>query len=124
MTNYGKTSSLALRLFCAMLLVMLGFAHQPVAASAMPMDMSAFALPDGSLPTICIPPDTDDQTGKDARPRCDACRIASVAALPTPSCYSAAIAPARFMPNCARVFSVTFCAVPAAYSANVPTTMY
>jgi len=92
MTNLGKTSSLALRLFCAMLLVVLGFAHRPLAATV-PLDVSAYSLPDGSLPTICIPGDIDDKNGKAAGQHCDACRITSAAALPSPSCDSAAIAP-------------------------------
>lgn len=92
MTNLGKTSSLALRIFCAMLLVVLGFAHRPLAATNL-LAISAYALPDGSLPTICIPGDSDGKTGKDVGPRCDACRIASAAALPSPSCESADVAP-------------------------------
>ena len=68
MTHTGKTSGIALRLLCAMLLVVLGFAHRPVSASAMPMDMSAYALPDGTMPTICIPDESGGKTGKDIQP--------------------------------------------------------
>jgi len=93
MTNFGKTSSLALRLFCAMLLVVLGFAHRPLAAT-IPIDLSAYALPDGTLPTICTPDDAEGKTGKDMGQRCDACRIAAATALPSPSCESADAAPA------------------------------
>lgn len=76
-----------------MLLVVLGFAHRPLAATV-PLDISAYALPDGSLPTICIPGDADGKTGKDMGQRCDACRITSAATLPPPSCESADAAPA------------------------------
>jgi hypothetical protein len=91
MTKFGKTSGLALRLFCAMLLVALGFAHRP--ASAMPAAISAYMLPDGSLPTICIPQNEDSKSGKEMGQRCEACRIAGAVALPSPPCASAKIAP-------------------------------
>lgn len=91
MTKFDKTSSLALRLFCAVLLVALGFAHRPV--SAMPRDISAYALPDGSFPTICIPENGDSRTGKDMSQRCEACRVAGAVALPSPPCESADVAP-------------------------------
>lgn len=94
MIHNGKTSSIALRLLCAMLLVVLGFAHRPVVSAAMPMDMSAYALPDGSFPTICIPEEGDGKTGKDMGPRCEACRIASAVALQSPPCESAELVPA------------------------------
>ena len=84
MTHTGKTSGIALRLLCAMLLVVLGFAHRPVTASAMPMDVSAYALPDGTMPTICIPDESGGKTGKDIGQRCEACRISSAATLPAP----------------------------------------
>jgi hypothetical protein len=92
MTKFGKTSGFALRLFCAMLLVALGFAHRP--ASAMPAEISAYyTLPDGSFPTICIPENGDSKTGKDMSQRCEACRVAGAVALPSPPCESADVAP-------------------------------
>lgn len=92
MTKPGKTSSLALRLFCAMLLAALGFAHRP--ASAMPADISAYMLPDGSFPTICIPENGGSKPGKEMVQRCEACRIAAAVTLPSPPCESAEISPA------------------------------
>lgn len=91
MTKFDKTSSLALRLLCAVLLVALGFAHRP--ASAMPGDIAAYALPDGSFPTICIPENGDSKTGKDMGQRCEACRVAGAVALPSPPCEGADVAP-------------------------------
>lgn len=89
MTHTGKTSRIVLRLLCAVLLVALGFAHRPAAAPAMPMDISAYTLPDGTVPTICIPDEGTGKTGKEIGQRCEACRISSAAAVPTPSCDSA-----------------------------------
>jgi hypothetical protein len=91
MTKFDKTSRLALRLFCAVLLVALGFAHRP--ASAMPRDISAYALPDGSFPTICIPENGHSKTGKDMSQRCEACRVAGAVALPSPPCENTDVAP-------------------------------
>lgn len=85
---------LALRLFCAALLIALGFAHRPMAAPAMPMDMAAYMLPDGTIPALCLPDHDTGKPGKDMAPRCEACRISSAAVLPMPSCEAAAIAPA------------------------------
>lgn len=94
MTRNRPTIGFALRLFCAALLIALGFAHRPMAAPAVPMDMTAYMLPDGTIPTLCLADHDADMPAKDMAPRCEACRISSAAVLPMPSCEASAIAPA------------------------------
>ena len=91
MARNHATIGIALRLFCAALLIALGFAHRPMTASAMPMDMAAYMLPDGTIPTLCLPEHADSKSDKDMAPRCEACRISSAAVLPMPSCEASAI---------------------------------
>ncbi|WP_338012481.1 hypothetical protein [Rhizobium sp. Root708] len=79
-----------MRIVCALALVFVGFAHQlpALAASPAPGDFSAFVLPDGALPTLCVT--VSSETGK-AHPDkahmsgCEACRISAAVILPMPS---------------------------------------
>lgn len=59
----------------------LGFAHQPVAlpSSEAPIDPAAYALPDGTLPDLCLN-GGDTGTVLKARP-CDACVLTSAPGL-------------------------------------------
>jgi hypothetical protein len=83
MNEHRKTSGFALRIFCATLLVLLGFAHRPVMAAPV-ADLTIYVLPDGSVASLCIP-------GENGKPEkhvdhgCEACRIGSNIVLPTPS---------------------------------------
>lgn len=88
-----KTISLtwqwSVRILCAVALLFVGFAHQPVVATAdeiSPLELTQYRLPDGSLPILCITyKDADGKVhGKAYAPGCEACRIASAAVLPTP----------------------------------------
>ena len=95
-----------LRIFCAALLLSLGFAHEPLRAepSADPAS-SYYLLPDGTFATLCI---DDAHHGKPRKSwlgnGCDACRLASGILLPTPAADQAVISgefgafrfPARF----------------------------
>lgn len=94
MARNHTSMSIALRLFCAALLIALGFAHRPMAAPAMPMDMTAYMLPDGTIPTLCLADHADGKSDKDMAPRCEACRVSSAVVLPMPSCEASAVAPA------------------------------
>ncbi|WP_141690508.1 MULTISPECIES: hypothetical protein [unclassified Ensifer] len=78
-----------MRLFCALAVLLLGFAHQaPAAAAALSAtERAQFALPDGSLPDLCLPgAGGDDSSGKPLSHShfCGACRIFWVV-LPTPA---------------------------------------
>ncbi len=78
------------RLLCVIALLLVGFAHRIPAASPQPdADLSAYALPDGTLPVICYsPPDTGSGTAIFFSD-CEFCRLASAAILPTPHNVSA-----------------------------------
>lgn len=77
-------AGIVLRIFCAMILVSVGFAHKPLDGSvATGPDMAAYALPDGTIASLCLP-DEDGKTGKHHDNGCAACRISSSIALPHP----------------------------------------
>lgn len=85
----SRTWRLGARILCAVALLFVGFAHQPVIATAdeiSPIELAQYRLPDGSLPILCITyRDADGKVhGKAYAPGCEACRIASAAMLPTP----------------------------------------
>jgi len=101
----SRTFQWSARILCAVALLFVGFAHQPVVATAdeiSPIELAQYRLPDGSLPILCITyKDADGKVhgkayapgceacrgkvhGKAYAPGCEACRIASAAMLPTP----------------------------------------
>ena len=62
-------------------LVMIGFAHQPVAAYPTNARTQAYELPDGSYASLCI----DDRDSKPHSTRdfgCDACRLTNAVLIP------------------------------------------
>jgi hypothetical protein len=87
MTARVTRKAIWLRIFCAALLLSLGFAHKPLFAnpSADPAS-SYYLLPDGTFASLCI--DNADH-GKPTKHwlggGCDACRLTSSLLLPTPS---------------------------------------
>jgi hypothetical protein len=88
-----------MRIFCAVVMLSLGFAHKPVAAMAVSTVIldEAYRLPDGSFAEICegheagqIAHDsgnTGDHSGKISL-FCEACLLASSILLPTPDTNS------------------------------------
>lgn len=76
------------RLLCVIALLLAGFTHRIPAPSPQPdVDLSAYAMPDGTLPVICYTPsDTGDGGGTAVFfSDCESCRLAAVAILPTPN---------------------------------------
>ncbi|MDH6264652.1 hypothetical protein M2360_000033 [Rhizobium sp. SG_E_25_P2] len=72
-----------LRLLCALLLVMLGFAHKPVQTFAAGSTPGAFyTLPDGSIADICYGDDEDGAKKHAYDQGCDACRLVASTLLP------------------------------------------
>ncbi len=73
-----------MRIFCALLLLLLGFAHQPVQAAA-PLDSysEAYRLPDGSFADICSEGDHGHKMPA-AKPLCEICLLAASVILPPP----------------------------------------
>ena len=82
-----KTMNTVTRLLCVIALLLVGFAHRVPAVSPQPdVDLSAYALPDGTLPVIChTPAGTGDGSGNAVfSGECEFCRLAGAAVLPTP----------------------------------------
>jgi len=73
------------RIFCAMLLLSLGFAHQPVEAAA-PLDSysEAYRLPDGTFADICSEGNHGHRMPA-AKPLCEVCLLAASVILPPPN---------------------------------------
>ncbi|MGH7005186.1 MAG: hypothetical protein ACREIP_14680 [Alphaproteobacteria bacterium] len=88
MRNAGKDWRLAVRMLCAVALLCVAFAHRPVSAAPSDApDLSAYALPDGSLPTLCLT-DTGDGDHHDKAWHgngCEACRLSASVVLPVPA---------------------------------------
>ena len=87
----------------ALAMLLLGFAHQPVAQANPQIDLSAFALPDGSWPDLCrSQEDTPhDDTGGAARGlmTCAACLLVHGGGLlPSPMALPAPIGSWRAAP--------------------------
>ena len=75
------------RMLCALSLLLVAFAHRPLALEMAPAysaaDVASFTLPDGTLPDLCLTGDEDGTHHSDAN-HCDACRIVSSVDLPSP----------------------------------------
>ena len=79
---------IAVRMLCALAILSVGFAHRMPAALAAPAlpSLTVYALPDGSMPVLCLP-GTPDDSGKGktfAGKNCEACRLAASMLLPEP----------------------------------------
>jgi hypothetical protein len=80
-----------MRIICALAILFVGFAHQPPAiAEASPFDIASYALPDGSLPILCVTESDSDGSQKDKGKHshaqdCEACRIGASTLLPQPA---------------------------------------
>lgn len=85
----AKTVESVLRMVCAVLMLSLGFAHEPVLAAPVAALDEAYRLPDGTFAEICSEhlPQNRLQHGKHeggAILFCEACLLASSILLPTP----------------------------------------
>lgn len=69
---------------CALALLLTAFAHQPVVAQGIDgVDLSAYRLPDGSLPIICYNGPGDKEGGSQMNgPHCPFCTLAKSIVLP------------------------------------------
>lgn len=75
-------ASLWIAAFYALAMATLGVAHRPVAPAAA-TELAAYALPDGTLPTLCAHDDAQGPAGV-APQNCDACALASAPGLIPP----------------------------------------
>jgi hypothetical protein len=87
MQNIWNDWRLAVRILCALALVFVAFAHQPVSASpASAIDLAAYTLPDGSVPVLCLDGEVDQGAHKSSwhGNGCEACRLSVSVILPVP----------------------------------------
>lgn len=95
MARSGHMAATWLRILCVIALVMLSFAHRPpeaVAAQLTAPELSAIALPDGSIPVICSSDeDGNTKTHVHASNQCEACRLSASVLLPEPSAQAGLI---------------------------------
>lgn len=84
MISGRKTGHLAIRLLCVVALLLVGFSHKLVSPSPnVPADISAYALPDGTLPFLCIGGQSSDIDANTALfASCEFCRISAAIVLP------------------------------------------
>ena len=72
------------RILCVIALVFVGFSHKLIASSpSTPVDIAAYALPDGTLPLLCV---GGQASGPDTNAAlfasCEFCRISTAIVLP------------------------------------------
>ncbi|MES2435274.1 MAG: hypothetical protein V4586_15810 [Pseudomonadota bacterium] len=80
MTSFARQfAQNVMALLLAVALVALGFGHRMALHD--PVDLSAYAMPDGTLPELCHDGGTADHGAKDQAP-CPACRIIAAVELP------------------------------------------
>jgi len=68
---------------CVLALLLVAFAHRPMAFAAVPFDVAAYTLPYGTIPDLCIPGNAG--TGEVHPTGCEFCRLAGAVILPEPS---------------------------------------
>ncbi len=88
MTKPLNRLAMAARIFCAVALLALGFGHRLPAAGFevhAPLDAALHALPDGSLPVLCLNAGQDGGSGHDGfSGGCAFCRLSASFLLPAP----------------------------------------
>lgn len=77
-----KIVQVVLRMFCAVILLSVGFAHRMPMAFATDSQSQAYALPDGTFADLC----SVSPGQKPAKPLadCEACRLTAAVTLPVP----------------------------------------
>jgi len=73
-----------IRILCVIALVFVGFSHKLIAPSpSAPVDIASYALPDGTLPFLCIGGQSSDSDANAALfASCEFCRISTAVVLP------------------------------------------
>jgi len=76
------------RMLCALSLLLVAFAHKPLALNdaarvISSVDLASYVLPDGTLPDLCLTGEENDPRHAAAN-HCEACRIVSSVDLPSP----------------------------------------
>lgn len=117
MSKRMKAIERFVRIFCAMLMLSLGFAHKPVEAAAPTAAMDeSYRLPDGTFAEICFGHGEDDAAVADVGHRgdtsghldisgklfCEACLLASSILLPLPDSETWLLTSFTWLDNSAR----------------------
>lgn len=76
----------AIRIILALLLIMVGMAHQPPSGvgNAATHGVAAYVLPDGTVPELCVTTEDGGIAHHGGVATCEACLIASATLLPVP----------------------------------------
>lgn len=78
--------ALCLRILCAVALLFVGFAHQPVfAAGPNVFELSRYVLPDGTIGDICLDDHVEGKVRHHLSAKCEACRVGGSLLMPAPS---------------------------------------
>ncbi len=78
----------ALRVLCAIAILFVGFAHKPpedLRTEISVLDLSAFALPDGEVPDICLSAGHQSDEDHPYSGNCEACRLGTGTLVPNPT---------------------------------------
>lgn len=87
-----------LRILCAVALLFVGFAHQPVSASQPGVfELAQYVLPDGTIPDLCLDGMVDGKAKHAGSVKCEACRIGSAILMPAPADLDGAVLAFRFV---------------------------
>lgn len=87
-----------LRILCAVVLLFVGFAHQPASApQPSTFELAQYVLPDGTLPDLCLDGIVDGKAKHVSPLKCEACRIGSAMLMPVPADLDGAVLAFRFV---------------------------
>ncbi|MBD9650275.1 hypothetical protein JVX98_31830 (plasmid) [Ensifer sp. PDNC004] len=86
----SRAEQWAVRILCALALLLAGFTYKPPMAAASPLPaelLSEYVLPDGTSPVLCLPSEDGKSShgSHDAGTGCEFCRLASAVLLPSPA---------------------------------------
>lgn len=81
MREFRFNKKVWLRWVCTLGLLLAAFAHQPSSYAGEDIDLSAYTLPDGSLPSFCL--NGFDEDGHKVEIPCEFCRISGGIILPS-----------------------------------------
>lgn len=89
MRETRRKAGMVTRILCAFGMFMLGLGHQmPQAADAPDYASAAYALPDGTVASLCVTVVDSDGKTLPMKPGCEVCRLAASVLLPSPDCGS------------------------------------
>lgn len=76
-------TNVLVRIFCAVLLLFVTFAHKPQTNIPNDINLAKYMLPDGSYPVFCLPSTSNDGSRTIKNGACEYCRLCSAIILPS-----------------------------------------